>query len=235
MIRCIIVDDEPWAIDLMKSYISKIDFLQLVFASENPVQALNYIGNEKVDLIFLDIQMPELTGIQFMKLLNKGAKVIVTSAYSQYAIDGYEHDVLDYLLKPIEFDRFFRAARKAKESLSPLQNIPALAEPFGAERHFIFIKTDGKLVKVNFSDMLFIEGLKDYISIHTKKGALISLDSLLNMESLLPPTLFIRIHKSFILNIDKIDVVEKNRVFIGEKVIPVGELYKEKLMKILGK
>jgi DNA-binding LytR/AlgR family response regulator len=233
MLRCIIVDDEPWAIDLLSSYISKIDFLELVHTSENPIHALNYIAEGKVDLVFLDIQMPQLTGIQFMKLLDKETMVIVTTAYAAYAINGYEHDILDYLLKPIEFDRLYKAAQKAKNKLEYSLEV-SLPNP-QPQRNYIFIKTDGRLVKVNFEQILFIEGLKDYISINTKKGALISLDSLLHMESLLPSSVFVRIQKSYIINIDHVEVIEKNRIFISDKVIPVGEAYKDNLLKALGK
>jgi DNA-binding LytR/AlgR family response regulator len=236
MARCIIIDDEPWAIDLLKSYIAKVDWLELVYASENPLEALNYLAKEKADLVFLDIQMPELTGLQVLKLLDKNTKVIVTTAYTEYAIQGYEHDIIDYLLKPIEFGRFYKAVQKVKEqSIATPTPDTAAAIPPNASRHFIFIKTDGKLVKVNFSAITYIEGLKDYIAVHTTTGKLISLDSLINMEAVLPSSQFIRIHKSYIVNIEKIEVIEKNVMFIGAQTLPIGLNYREALLKLLQK
>jgi DNA-binding LytR/AlgR family response regulator len=230
MIRCMIIDDEPWAIDLLKSYIAEVPFLELLYASENPVEALNHLRKETVDLIFLDIQMPRMTGIRFMEVLEQKSRVIVTTAYSEYALLGYEHNIVDYLLKPIEFSRFYKAVQKVYELPAPALNVPPVPA-----RAYLFIKTDGKLVKVAFTEILFVEALKDYISVCTTKGKLISLDSLINMEKLLPAHLFIRVHKSFIVSLEKIETVERNRIFIGEHVLPIGDLYKEKFMQMIGK
>jgi len=232
MIKCAIIDDEPWAIDLIKSYVEKVDYLQLAFTSENPVQALNLLHTRKVDLLFLDIQMPEMNGLDLVQVLDPNTRVIITTAYSEYALQGYEHNVTDYLLKPIEFARFVKAVQKAKQSMEALQAVTQLQNP---PRNFLFIKTDGKLVKILHEEILFIEGLKDYIAIHTTQDKLISLDSLSNMETLLPSWQFCRIHKSFIVAINKIETIEKNRVFIKEHVLPVGEQYKSRFMNALGK
>ena len=232
MIKCAIIDDEPWAIDLLKSYVEKIDYLQLIFTSENPVQALNLLHTQKIDLVFLDIQMPEMNGLDLLQVLDPHTRAILTTAYSEYALQGYEHNVTDYLLKPIEFARFVKSVQKAKQSMEALQAVTQMQNP---PRNFLFIKTDGKLVKILHDEILFIEGLKDYIAIHTTQDKLISLDSLFNMESVLPSWQFCRIHKSFIVAINKIETIEKNRVFIKDHVLPVGEQYKARFMNALGK
>ena len=226
------MDDEPWASDLLTSYIQKVDYLQLLLASDNPVQALNYITVHKPDLVFLDIRMPEMTGLQVMEMIGTSAKIIVTSAYSEYALHAFEHNIVDYLMKPIEFSRFFKSAERAKDA------IVKAPQKLGIEpltRKYLFIKTDGKLVKVNFNEILYIEGLKDYIAIHTLQGKLISLDSLLNMEGLLPAQTFLRVHKSYIVSLEHIETIERNRLFIKEHVIPIGEQHRQNLFKMIGK
>ena len=232
LIRCIAVDDEPWALALVADYINKIPFLELIFKSNSAIEALEYLQHAEVDLLFLDIQMPELTGMQFMKIANKKMPVILTTAYSEYALEGYEHNVIDYLLKPIGFDRFYKAAEKARQmittNLKPPEQVLAQLQNID---DFIFIKTDNKLVRVPFDDILFVEGLKDYLSVVTKEEKLITLQSLKNMEELLPDNNFIRVHKSYIVALNKIDTLEKNRIFIGESVIPIGETYKDNFLK----
>lgn len=230
MIRCLLVDDEPWALELMVSYVSKIPELELVAASDKPLQALSLAIPEKTDLIFLDIQMPELDGLQFMKSINNKCKVIITSAYTEYAIDGFEHNVIDYLLKPISFERFVKAVQKAREQLA----LVAPVAPAVPVQH-IFIKTDNKLVKVRFDEILYLEGARDYVLIHTAKDKIVTLDSLRNLEDSLPAALFARIHKSYIVGIDKIDTVEKNRVVIGEHYLPIGESHKSSFLNVLNR
>jgi two-component system, LytTR family, response regulator len=240
MIRCLIVDDEPLALHILEDYISKIPFLQLVKSTTNPIEALTIVQEKGADLVFLDVQMPELTGIQFLKIANGKAKVILTTAYPQYALEGYELDVIDYLLKPIAFDRFFKAVQKAQAVLQP--TAPEGAKPLPTEPEkpqqdflsdFIFVKTEHKIQKVYLNDILFIEGLKDYISIFTRAERIITLQNMKKMEDALPPRHFTRVHKSYIVSINKIDSIERSRIFIGDKVIPVGDTYRDEFFKIV--
>lgn len=237
MIRCIIVDDEPLALHILEDYMSKVPFLQLVKSTTNPIEALTLVQEKSVDLVLLDVQMPELTGIQFLRIANGKAKVILTTAYPQYALEGYELDVIDYLLKPIAFDRFFKAVQKAQAILQPV-NKPAQVETIQQPQQnllsdFIFVKTEHKIQKVYLNDILFIEGLKDYISIFTPTERIITLQNMKKMEDALPPNHFIRVHKSYIVSINKIDSIERSRIFIGDKVIPVGDTYRDEFFKIV--
>ncbi|SHN17213.1 LytR/AlgR family response regulator transcription factor [Mucilaginibacter sp. OK098] len=238
MIRCLIVDDEPLALHILEDYISKIPFLQLVKATTNPIEALTLVQEKLVDLVFLDVQMPELTGIQFLRIANGKAKVILTTAYPQYALEGYELDVIDYLLKPIAFDRFFKSVQKAQAVLQPAA-APVQSEPAPQQKQqdllsdFIFVKTEHKIQKVYLNNILFIEGLKDYISIFTPAERIITLQNMKKMEDALPEKHFIRVHKSYIVSINKIDSIERSRIFIGDKVIPVGDTYREEFFKIV--
>jgi len=237
MIRCLIVDDEPLALHILEDYISKIPFLKLIKSTTNPIEALTIVQDKGADLVFLDVQMPELTGIQFLKIANGKAKVILTTAYPQYALEGYELDVIDYLLKPIAFDRFFKAVQKAQTVLQPATK-PEQPEPSQQTRQdllsdFIFVKTEHKIQKVYLNDILFIEGLKDYISIFTKAERIITLQNMKKMEEALPPKHFIRVHKSYIVSINKIDSIERSRIFIGDKIIPVGDTYRDEFFKIV--
>lgn len=237
MIRCLVVDDEPLALNILEDYISKMPFLQLVKATTNPIEALTLVQAGGIDLVFLDVQMPELTGIQFLKIANGKAKVILTTAYPQYALEGYELDVVDYLLKPIAFDRFFKSAQKAQGVLQPAAPVavatpePATKDDFSND--FIFVKTEHKIQKVYLHDILYIEGLKDYISIFTPAERIITLQGMKKMEDALPPKHFMRVHKSYIVSINKIDSIERSRIFIGDKVIPVGDTYRDEFFKIV--
>jgi two-component system LytT family response regulator len=239
MIRCLIVDDEPLALQILEDYLSKIPFLQLVKATTNPIEALTLVQTGNVDLVFLDVQMPELTGIQFLRISNGKAKVILTTAYPQYALEGYELDVIDYLLKPIAFDRFFKSVQKAQAVLQPQMASakPTQAEPVHPQQDFlsdfIFVKTEHKIQKVYLNDILFIEGLKDYISIFTPAERIITLQNMKKMEDALPPKHFIRVHKSYIVSINKIDSIERSRICIRDKIIPVGDTYREEFFKII--
>ncbi len=233
-LRCMIVDDEPLPLELLRDYIDKTPFLQLAAAFNNPLEALAYLQSNNIDLIFLDIQMPQLTGIQFMHSLNGKSKVIFTSAYPNYALQGYEMDVLDYLLKPVSFERFLKAATKALQLVYPnTGHKPETAVENKTGDEVLFVKTDHKIVKVFLGDILYIEGLKEYIALHTAQGKIITLQTMKKMEALLPDRQFIRVHKSFIVAIDKIDSIERNRVFIKKAVIPIGETYKEVFIKML--
>ncbi len=241
MIRCLIVDDEPLALHILEDYISKIPFLQLVKATTNPIEALTIVQEKGADLVFLDVQMPELSGIQFLRIANGKAKVILTTAYPQYALEGYELDVIDYLLKPIAFDRFFKAVQKAQTIMQPpaaagakpLQTEPAQQPRQDFLSDFIFVKTEHKIQKVYLNDILFIEGLKDYISIFTPAERIITLQNMKKMEDALPSKYFIRVHKSYIVSVNKIDSIERSRIFINDKIIPVGDTYREEFFKVI--
>jgi two-component system LytT family response regulator len=236
MIRCIVIDDEPLALHILEDYISKMPFLQLVKVTTNPIEALQLVQEGNIDLVFLDVQMPELTGIQFLRIANGKAKVILTTAYPQYALEGYELDVIDYLLKPIAFDRFFKSVQKAQSIIQPSAKSEVKVEVAPQSdflSDFIFVKTEHKIQKVYLNDILFIEGLKDYISIFTPAERIITLQNMKKMEDALPEKHFIRVHKSYIVSINKIDSIERSRIFIHDKIIPVGDTYREEFFKIV--
>lgn len=222
-IKCIIVDDEPLAVQLLENYVKKIPFLNLVFTSNNPVTVLEYIQNNEADLIFLDIQMPQLSGINFMKIAGEQLKYILTTAYSEYALEGYEHNVIDYLLKPISFERFSKSTLKAQEHFQIKDS---------GISHF-FVKSSGQQNRINFDDISFIESIKDYVNIKTENQEHIVLETLKSLENQLPDH-FLRVHKSFIINLNKIQTIDgKNIQLVSEKIIPIGETYKSDfLLKI---
>lgn len=234
MIRCLVVDDEPLALDIIEDYISKVPFLELVKSTTSAIEGLSLVQNDNIDLVFLDVQMPELTGLQFLKILNGKCDVILTTAYSQYALEGYELDVIDYLLKPIAFDRFYKAAQKVlqqKQNSSPIPLPETLATH--TPHNFIFVKTEHKIQKIYLDDILYIEGLKDYISIFTKSERIITLQNMKKMEDALPSGRFVRVHKSYIIALDKIDSIERSRIQITDKIIPVGDTYRESFFKLV--
>lgn len=238
VINCIVVDDEPLAIDIINDYINKIPFLRLVKSFQNPIEAITAVQEGGVDLVFLDVQMPELTGIQFLKIANNKCRVILTTAYPQYAVEGYEHNVVDYLLKPIAFDRFYKAAEKvqwlmglaqpaAEEVQAPVAVIHAIANDF------IFVKTEYKIQKIYLNDILFIEGLKDYVSIYTKTERIITLQSMKKIDEGLPDHRFVRVHKSYIVALDKIESIERSRISIADKIIPIGDTHRDYFFKMI--
>lgn len=231
MIRCLVVDDEPLALDILEDYIRKVPFLTLVKTTTSAIEGLSLVQSDAVDLVFLDVQMPELTGIQFLKIINGKCDVILTTAYSQYALDGYELDVVDYLLKPIAFDRFYKAAQKVLQNTG--NNHSAAPEQVAAQtsHDFIFVKTEHKIQKIYLDDILYIEGLKDYISIFTKTERIITLQNMKKMEESLPLKSFVRVHKSYIIALGKIESIERSRIQIGEKIIPIGDTYREYFFK----
>lgn len=224
-IRCIVLDDEPLAVKLLADYIAKTPGMELVLATTHVFDALQSVQDKKCDLLFLDIQMPELTGIQFMKIIRNSCHIILTTAYQEYAFEGFEHDVIDYLLKPITFERFMTAVQKAKMRISEGVVTTAIQK----DDH-IFIRTEYRIQKINLADIFFIEGLRDYIAFHTSTGKILSLESMKHMEEVLPQDQFIRSHKSYIINKNKIDFIEKGRLVINKIDLPIGDMYKEKLM-----
>ena len=222
-IKCIIVDDEPLAVQLLENYVKKIPLLELVFTADNPITVLEYIQNNEADLIFLDIQMPQLSGINFMKIAGEQLKYILTTAYSEYALEGYEHSVIDYLLKPISFARFEKSTTKATDYFQIKDS----------DSSYFFVKSSGQQKRINFDEISFIESIKDYVSINTENHEHIILETLKSLEIQLPAN-FERIHKSFIINLHKIQIFDGKIVqLISGKTIPIGETYKtEFLLKI---
>ncbi|MBC5775374.1 response regulator transcription factor [Pontibacter sp. KCTC 32443] len=233
-IRCLIVDDEPLALDVLETYISRVDNLELVCRCNNAVEAYNCLQTEQVDVMFLDIQMPKLTGIDFLKSLANPPKVIFTTAYRDYAVEGYELNAVDYLLKPISFDRFLKAIAKVtpQETKSPA-SINAFEPDY--KEAFIYLKSDKKMVKVMLADILYIESLKDYIRVKTETKEIISYQKISFLEEKLPADKFLRIHRSFIIALDKVQAFSATAVDLGKNEIPIGRLYKNEVLQILGK
>jgi len=239
MVNVIIVDDEPLAQDVLETYIEKIPELNLVQKCNNAFEANEALKNGAIDLMFLDIQMPQLTGIDFLKTLKKPPLVIFTTAYSNYAVEGFELSALDYLLKPISMERFLKAVNKAIDQLDLQHRDKAPQAEAEDKSEFIFVKADKKLVKVNFEEILYIEGLKDYVIIRTDKGRIITLQTMKSLEDKLPPVKFKRIHRSYIVSIGKINAIVGNMVEVIEKNVakhlPVGKNYRDELLEIVNK
>ena len=233
-IRCMIVDDEPIALDILESYIQKIDYLQLAARCDNAIDAFNMLQKGAVDLLFLDIEMPKLDGIKLIKTLNHSPKVILTTAYRDYAIEGYALDVVDYLLKPISFERFLMALTKVNRhssiNISP-SSLPA--QEYDKPEPHIFLKVDKKMVKVPLCDILYIEGLSNYVKVITTSRCLITYQKLSYLEQKLPGRQFIRIHRSFIIAAEKIEAYTPNAVEISGKVLPISRNYKNEVLKRL--
>lgn len=233
-IKCLIVDDEPLALDLIEDYVLKTPFLELVNKFNSPFQAIEALQNEKIDLIFLDIQMPGLSGIDFSKLLHNGPKVIFTTAFSQYALDGFKVDALDYLVKPISYQEFLKASNKALTWFSMIEQNSDYKK-VELPNSSIFVKSEYKLLKVELADILYIEGLKDYVKIYLKDQSkpILSLMSLKNLEEKLSPEQFMRVHRSFIVNLHQISKIERNRIVFGSVYIPIADNYKEQFQLFL--
>ncbi len=233
MISCVAVDDEKLALDLMEDNIRKVPFLTLTAKCHNSVQALEVLHDRPVDLLFLDIQMPDITGIQLLKSLRQKPLVILTTAFSDYAKEGFDLDVIDYLLKPYPFERFLKAVNKAKEYLElrarPAAN-PGQNEPIG-NADFLFVRADYRLVKINFADIQYIEGLKDYVKIYINNKPVITQMSMKSLEEKLPSGQFVRVHRSFIVAFNKIEFIQKQMVAIDNKEIPVSDHYREQLFR----
>lgn len=232
MIKCIIVDDEPLAIEIMESYVQKVDQLELKGSFRNAVSAFSFLQSNTVDLIFLDIQMPKLTGIDFLKTLKNPPKVIFTTAYRDYALDGFELEIVDYLLKPIPFDRFLKAVGRVIQQ--PLQTVVKNTIPTESDQP-LFFKVDKKMVKVNMNDILYIESIKDYVKVKTKDKEIITQQKIGYLEESLPKHIFLRIHRSFIAAIDKIESYSASEIEIGKIQLPIGRNYKNEVQKVLSK
>jgi two-component system response regulator LytT len=234
MINTIAIDDEPLALQLVAGYIEKTPGLNLVGKFDNPLDAMDYMGSESVELIFVDIQMPDLTGIEFTRAITRGPKVIFTTAYEKYALEGFRLDVVDYLLKPFSYDEFLKAVQKALR-LIKLEN--TTMNQVEANNEFLFLKSEYKIRRINFNDILYIEGLKDYVKVYTKiePKPILSLTSLKLLESKLPEATFMRIHRSFIVNLEKIDTIERSRIVFGKVYIPISDQYKDKFQEFLNR
>lgn len=232
-IRCIITDDEPFARKGLQKYVEQIDFLQLKGICENAVELNSLLKREPVDLLFLDIEMPYMTGIDFLKNLSAPPRVIFTTAYEKYAVQGFELEVLDYLLKPISFDRFLKAANKAFDYFRVMQEL-ARGEQSGvpaAGHDYIFVKADTRLEKVQFEDILFVEALENYVAIHTRERKLITHLTLKMLQDKLPAGAFIQPHKSYIVSIDKINSIEGNVLHIAQYQVPISKYQKDEVME----
>ena len=239
-INCIAIDDEPLALNIIKEYSGKISFLNLMKTFDNAIDAIDFLKTSQVELMFLDIQMEDLTGIQLLKVLINRPKVILTTAYDSFAIKSYELDVTDYLLKPFSFERFTKAVNKAFDQIM-LEKGPGTVhagirnDVSTYEQDYFFVKTEFRLQKVNFPDILYIEGQGDYQAIVTNKGKIMTLQNFAKLMASLPSNAFIRVHKSFIVSIDQIEKIERNRIRIGDKSIPISETYKDKFFEVLVK
>ena len=255
ILTCLIVEDEPLARNLLTQYVGKISTLQLVKACSSPLDAMDILRETPVDILFLDVQMPEITGISLLKILKNKPYVILTTAYSEYAIEGYELDVMDYLLKPITFERFLKAVEKATEKLNIAQTpVPAsdnihntppstqnpdthrgVSEGISSNQAFIFVKDGTKLVKVKLNDIQYVEGLKDYVTIHTPNKNITTLQRMKTLEEQLPEGQFIRIHNSYIVSLEWIDVIHKEKVQIGKAFLPISDTYRKAFKEFIDK
>ncbi len=231
-VRCIIVDDEPLAIEILESYVAKVEQMQLISTFRNAVSAFTFLQQHSVDLIFLDIQMPKLSGIDFLKTLKHPPKVIFTTAFRDYALQGFELEIVDYLLKPIPFDRILKAVAKvlhqpAAVSTSSKQDV--------VPDNYVYFKVDKKMIKTKMGDVLYIESVKDYVKVKTPEREIVTQQKISYLEESLPREQFLRIHRSFIVNLEKIDAYSATDVEIGKHSIPIGRNYKNDVMKILAK
>jgi DNA-binding LytR/AlgR family response regulator len=234
--NCIAIDDEPLALDLLKDYIEKIPFLKLERTFTNPIEGLGYLQENKVDLVFLDVELPHLSGIEFVKCLQTKPLIIFTTAYEKYALIGYDLEITDYLVKPIVFDLFLRAVNKAyglnQLSKKGNERLPSLPEK-DPQSDFIMVKTGYNTININLNDILYVEGLKDYIKIHLTGKTILTLNSLKKLQEILPESRFVRVHRSFIVSLPKIDSIQRSRIVIGKTFVPVGENYKSAFKEMI--
>lgn len=224
-INCIAIEDEPLALKKLEDYIQQVEYLHLLKGFDNALDALNYLkSGERVDLIFLDIRMKKLSGIQFLESLQTKPKVIITSAYDEYALKGYELDVADYLLKPFSFERFIRSVEKVYKNLIDNQQ---------ATSDYLFVKTEYRMEKIELKSILFVQGMKDYLQIHTTDKKIMTLQTFKNLQGILPSTEFVRVHQSYLVSVSKIESIERNRIRIGSELIPISDGFKEPFYALL--
>ncbi len=233
-IKCVIVDDEPLALSVLERYINQTPFLELVDKFTNPVKAFKYLNDNEIDLLFVDIQMPDLSGFELVNNLKKKPVFIFTTAYSEYAIEGFKADALDYLLKPIDMPEFSKAVNKAKEWLEIRNEKNSLVE---ATKDFLFIKSEYKIIRINFSEITYIQGMSEYVKIHlTSRKPIMSLISLKSLESQLPASMFMRVHKSYIVSLQKVNMIERNEIVYDDgTIIPVSLQYKLQFQEFVDK
>ena len=231
-LKCAIIDDEPLARECITNYVNQVDFLQLAGQGSNPVELTQLLDAQEVDLVFLDIQMPIMNGIDFLKMAQKLPMVIITTAYPSFALEGFQLDVLDYMVKPITFTRFFKAVSKAKDYHQLLSKSLATDRTTSNKpADYFFIKCDYKYERIYFNDILYIEGLQNYVAIHTEKGKYITLLSLKGVEDNLDPAAFIRVHKSYIVSIAKIEAIENNEILVQASRIPISRNHREAVLE----
>lgn len=238
MIRCIIIDDEPLAGQLLAAYSERSTELELLGTFSNPIEALHFLGEHTVDLLFLDIQMPELTGIQLMKITKGKYQIVLTTAYEQYALESYEFAVTDYLLKPISLDRFLLAVEKVKERLAISAtpgNDGGTAQPGPAprKRDFLFVKSGHKTVRIDYANIIRLESMSNYVTIHTPMEKVMTLENMSALVESLPQDRFVRIHRSHAIALDKIDFIERNRVVVKGEYLPISDGYREAFWKLV--
>ena len=233
-LKTIAIDDEPLALRLVSDYVRKTPFMELSGAFENPLEAIDFLSSSEVNLILADIQMPDLTGIEFIRTLEEPPKIIFTTAYEKYALEGFKLNAIDYLLKPFSYEEFLKAAGKARKQIELETNSSPSIE---ANNQFLFLKSEYKIRRINFNDILYVEGLKDYIKVYIKgdEKPVISLNSIKSVELKLPEEQFMRVHRSFIVNLDRIDTIERSRIVFGKIYIPVSDQYKHKFQEYLDK
>jgi two-component system, LytTR family, response regulator LytT len=234
MITVIAIDDEPLALQLIVDYIQKTPNLMLAGQFENPLEAAQFIIKNPIDIVFTDIQMPGLNGIEFTRSMLNGPVVIFTTAFTKYAIEGFKLDVADYLLKPFTYEEFLTSVHKAERMISSIRKP---ADDVLSNSEFLFLKSDYKIKRINFQNILYIEGLKEYVKVYTMLSdkPVLSLSSLKNLELKLPADKFMRVHRSFIVNLEKIETIDRSRIVFGKKYIPIGDQYKEKFQEFLDK
>jgi DNA-binding LytR/AlgR family response regulator len=232
-IKCITIDDEPLALKQISGFVRETPFLELVASCKSAFEAMEVLTKENIDLMFVDIQMPDLTGIDFVKSLNKEQKIIFTTAYQEYALEGFKVDALDYILKPFGYNEFLKAANKAKSYFELLQKSTIQAD---SKADYLFVKSEYKIKRINLNDILYIEGLREYVKIVLKKEKpVLSLMSLKSLEEKLPSERFMRVHRSFIVNLNEVQTIERSRIIFDKIYIPVSDQYKDKFQEFLGK
>jgi DNA-binding LytR/AlgR family response regulator len=232
--KCLIIDDEPLARDLMRNHIEKLDNFEIVAECGDAMKALQELRNQKIDLMFMDIQMPQITGLEFLKILKNPPKVIITTAYREYALEGFELDVVDYLLKPITFERFLKSVNKYYQMSQDESNVTATAtEIMQTDEPFIYVKENKRVIKVHLSEILYIEGLSEYVQIYTDKKKIITKTTMTSLEEKLPEEGFMRIHKSFIVSLSRIEAFTSTTIEVPGKELPIGRSYKRSVLAAL--
>jgi len=220
--KCIAIDDEPLALDVIEDYAEKVPFLNMTGTFSNAIEAFEFLQDNEVDLIFLDIQMPHLNGVDFIRSLNRVPMIIFTTAYQEYALEGFELNAVDYLIKPISLERFLKAANKARRLYNIEEN-----EPASYHLEHLMIKVEYSTINIRLKDILYVQGVKDYLKIVTDKKSYLTKNTMKNIENKLPSDRFLRVHKSYFISLEKIDAIERNRIIIGKDRIPVGDNYKK--------